>query len=296
MKLVKIISACRIDSRVHFRLADHDPAETFGLSTEIDMLKSSLADGVGRLAEIQQRLYANGRWAVLIVLQGMDASGKDGAIKHVMSGINPQGCEVHAFKAPSSEELAHNFLWRAGKHLPERGRIGIFNRSHYEEVLVVRIHPEMLERQKLPPAIVGKDIWKRRFKEINAFERHVAWNGTLILKFNLRISKEEQRKRFLARLEEPVKRWKFSMDDVTERRRWDDYMMAYRQSGYFPNSDKPQSSRGSRLRLRNWDNSVASQSEWNTTGVISSPHAANSSSIAFASFRSRVSKPSVNQP
>jgi len=161
------------------------------------------------------------------VLQGMDAAGKDGVIKHVMSGINPQGCEVHAFKAPSSEELEHDFLWRAGKFLPERGRIGIFNRSHYEEVLVVRVHPEMLERQELPPSLTGKDIWKNRFKEINAFERHVACNGTLILKFHLRLSKEEQRKRFLARLEEPVKRWKFSMADVTERRRWEEYMAAY---------------------------------------------------------------------
>ena len=218
MKLAKIVKACRIDKPGRFRLADHDPAETFGLSTEADNVKPILADGIRRLAEMQQRLYANGRWAVLIVLQGMDAAGKDGVIKHVMSGINPQGCEVHAFKAPSSEELQHDFLWRAGKYLPERGRIGIFNRSHYEEVLVVRVHPDMLERQKLPPSVTGKDIWKRRFKEINAFERHVAWNGTLIVKFHLRISKEEQRKRFLARLEEPVKRWKFSMGDVTDRR------------------------------------------------------------------------------
>jgi PPK2 family polyphosphate:nucleotide phosphotransferase len=146
-----------------------------------------------------------------------------------MSGINPQGCEVHAFKAPSTEELQHDFLWRAGKNLPERGRIGIFNRSHYEEVLVVRVHPEMLERQKLPSSLVKKDIWKRRFQQINAFERHVACNGTLILKFHLRISKKEQRERFLARLEEPVKRWKFSMSDVTERKRWDEYMTAYEE-------------------------------------------------------------------
>jgi PPK2 family polyphosphate:nucleotide phosphotransferase len=176
---------------------------------------------------MQQRLYADGRWAVLTVLQGMDAAGKDGVIKHVMSGINPQGCEVHAFKAPSTLELQHDFLWRAGKCLPERGRIGIFNRSHYEEVLIVRVQPQMLERQKLPPSLVNKDIWKRRFEEINAFERHVACNGTLILKFHLRISKEEQRHRFLARLEEPVKRWKFSMGDVTDRQRWDEYMAAY---------------------------------------------------------------------
>ena len=172
MKLAKIVKACRIDKPGRFRLADHDPAETFGLSTEADKVKPILADGIRQLAEMQQRLYANGRWAVLIVLKGMDAAGKDGVIKHVMSGINPQGCEVHAFKAPSSEELQHDFLWRAGKYLPECGRIGIFNRSHYEEVLVVRLHPDMLERQKLPPSVTGKDIWMRRFKEINAFERH----------------------------------------------------------------------------------------------------------------------------
>jgi PPK2 family polyphosphate:nucleotide phosphotransferase len=157
----------------------------------------------------------------------MDAAGKDGVIKHVMSGVNPQGCEVHSFKAPSTEELNHDFLWRAGKLLPERGRIGIFNRSHYEEVLVVRVHPHMLEREKLPPGIVSKGIWQHRFKEICAFERHIARSGTLILKFHLRISREEQRKRFLARLDEPAKRWKFSMNDVTERKRWNEYMAAY---------------------------------------------------------------------
>jgi PPK2 family polyphosphate:nucleotide phosphotransferase len=162
-----------------------------------------------------------------VVLQGMDAAGKDGVIKHVMSGVNPQGCEVHSFKAPSTEELNHDFLRRAGKLLPERGRIGIFNRSHYEEVLVVRVHPHMLEREKLPPGIVSKGIWQHRFKEICAFERHIARSGTLILKFHLRISREEQRKRFLARLDEPAKRWKFSMNDVTERKRWNEYMAAY---------------------------------------------------------------------
>jgi PPK2 family polyphosphate:nucleotide phosphotransferase len=227
MKLQKIVKACRIDKPGRFRLADHDPAETFGFSAASAEANRILAGGVRELAEMQQRLYADGRWAVLVVLQGMDAAGKDGVIKHVMSGINPQGCEVRPFKAPSSEELQHDFLWRAGRYLPERGRIGIFNRSHYEEVLIVRVQPQMLERQKLPPSLVDKDIWKRRFAEINAFERHVACNGTLILKFHLRISKEEQRRRFLARLEEPVKRWKFSMGDVTDRQRWDDYMAAY---------------------------------------------------------------------
>ena len=227
MKLAKILKACRVDKPEHFRLADYDPAETFGLSTNIEDVKPILADGVARLGEMQQRLYANGRWAVLVALQGMDAAGKDGVIKHVMSGINPQGCEVHAFKAPSAEELAHDFLWRTVRALPQRGHIGIFNRSHYEEVLVVRVHPEMLARQKLPPNVTDGRIWEQRFKDIRGFERHLARNGTRVLKFHLRISKEEQRKRFLARLNEPVKRWKFSMADVTERQRWDDYMAAY---------------------------------------------------------------------
>ena len=227
MKLAKIIEACRIDKPQHFRLADHDPAETFGLSTNIEDVKPMLAEGVARLTEMQQRLYADGRWAVLVVLQGMDAAGKDGVIKHVMSGVNPLGCSVQAFKSPSAEELAHDFLWRTVKALPERGRIGIFNRSHYEEVSVVRVHPEMLERQKLPVDIIRNNIWEHRFKAIRGFEQHTVRNGTVVLKFHLRISKEEQRKRFLARLEEPQKRWKFSMADVTERRRWDDYMAAY---------------------------------------------------------------------
>ncbi len=227
MKFAKILKHCRIDKPQHFKLADHDPAERFGLSTDIEDVKPVLAAGVARLEEMQQRLYAHGQWAVLIVLQGMDTAGKDGVIKHVMSGINPQGCEVHSFKAPSAEELEHDFLWRTGKDVPARGRIGIFNRSHYEEVLVVRVHPEMLRRQNLPPSATGNNIWKRRFKEIRAFERRLAYNGTLVLKFHLRISKEEQRKRFLARLDEPFKRWKFSPNDVAERKRWDDYMVAY---------------------------------------------------------------------
>jgi PPK2 family polyphosphate:nucleotide phosphotransferase len=227
MKLDKIVKLCRIEKPGHFKLADHDPAERFGLSTDIKEVETILAAGVTKLGDMQQRLNANGQWAVLIVLQGMDAAGKDGVIKHVMSGINPQGCEVHAYKAPSAEELAHDFLWRTGKDVPERGRIGIFNRSHYEEVLVVRVHPEMLQRQKLPPSAAGKDIWKQRFKDIRAFERHLTRNGTLVLKFYLRISKEEQRKRFLARLDEPFKRWKFSMNDIAERGRWDEYTAAY---------------------------------------------------------------------
>ncbi|MGC2590564.1 MAG: polyphosphate kinase 2 family protein [Xanthobacteraceae bacterium] len=223
----KIVKQCRIDNPKHFKLDDHDPAETFGLSTNIGDVEAILAQGIARIIDLQQRLYAHGEWAVLLVFQGMDAAGKDGVVKHVMSGINPQGCEVHAFKAPSSEELEHDFLWRTGKDVPARGRIGIFNRSHYEEVLVVRVHPEMLKQQNLPPIATGKDIWKHRFKEIRAFERHLTRNGTLVLKFHLRISKEEQRKRFLARLDEPFKRWKFSMNDLAERKRWDDYMAAY---------------------------------------------------------------------
>ncbi|HUZ31206.1 MAG TPA: polyphosphate kinase 2 family protein [Xanthobacteraceae bacterium] len=227
MKLAKAAKACRIDKPEHFRLADHDPSERFGLSTDMDDVKSILADAIARLETLQQALYADGRWAVLIVLQGMDAAGKDGVIKHVMSGVNPQGCAVHAFKAPSAEERDHDFLWRIAKALPARGQIGIFNRSHYEEVLVVRVHPQLLKGEKLPPEDTGKTIWKHRFKDIRAFEQRLARNGTLILKFHLRLSKEEQRQRFLARLDEPTKRWKFSMNDVAERKRWDQYMAAY---------------------------------------------------------------------
>jgi PPK2 family polyphosphate:nucleotide phosphotransferase len=227
MKLAKIIKQCRIDKPDEFKLADYDPAECFGLSTDITDVRTILADGVARLSDMQERLYAHGRWGVLIVLQGMDAAGKDGVIKHVMTGINPQGCLVHAFKAPSAEELAHDFLWRISRSLPERGHIGIFNRSHYEEVLAVRVHPELLERQNLPPSVTKKNIWKHRFQDIRKFERHLTRNGTLVLKFHLRISKEEQRKRFLARLDTPSKRWKFSVSDAAERQRWDDYMVAY---------------------------------------------------------------------
>jgi len=229
MKLAKIIKHCRIDKPDKFKLADFDPAESFGLSTDIERVRAILTDGVARLENMQERLYAHGRWAVLIVLQGMDAAGKDGVIKHVMSGINPQGCVVHGFKAPGTEELAPNFLWRVDKYLPERGRIGIFNRSHYEEVLAVRVHPDLLQRQKLPPNATKKNIWKHRFQDIRAFERHLTRNGTLVLKFHLRISKKEQRKRFLARLKVPSKRWKFSANDIAERAYWDDYMAAFEE-------------------------------------------------------------------
>jgi PPK2 family polyphosphate:nucleotide phosphotransferase len=227
MKLAKIVKHCRVGKPARFRLADYDPAETFGLAIDKDDIRAMLSDSMTRLADLQGRLYAQDRWAVLVVLQGMDAAGKDGVIKHVMSGINPQGCEVHAFKAPSDEELQHDFLWRAATALPRRGQIGIFNRSYYEEVLVVRVHPHLLAQEKLPPDLIGKDIWGQRFKAIRAFEHHLVRNGTLVLKFHLRISKEEQRQRFLARISEPAKRWKFSMNDIRERGYWGSYMASY---------------------------------------------------------------------
>ena len=221
----KLVKRLRIDDPDRFRLAAFDPADTGGLDK--DDAQALLADDVKRLAELQQRLYADGRWALLIVLQGMDAAGKDGVIDHVMTSLNPQGCSVHAFKAPSEEELSHDFLWRAAVRVPERRRIGIFNRSHYEETLVVRVHPELLERQKLPPRLVGKNIWKERFQDIRKFERHLARSGVAVLKFFLHVSREEQRRRLLERLEQPAKRWKFSMTDIAERKLWDKYMAAY---------------------------------------------------------------------
>jgi PPK2 family polyphosphate:nucleotide phosphotransferase len=227
MKIEKIIRHCRIDKPQHFRLAQHDPAERFGLSTDAEDVKAGLAEGIARLEKLQQDLYADGRWAVLMVLQGMDAAGKDGVIKHVMSGINPEGCEVHSFKAPTEEERAHDFLWRIAKALPERGHIGIFNRSHYEEVLVVRVHQQLLERQHMPPAAIHGELWKRRYREINDWERYLVDNGFRIVKLLLNISREEQRKRFLARIEVPEKNWKFSSADITERACWDDYQRAF---------------------------------------------------------------------
>jgi PPK2 family polyphosphate:nucleotide phosphotransferase len=227
MKLSKIAQGFRVDKPEKFRLADVDPADCCGLDIDKDEAKDMLADGIKRLAKMQERLYAQDRWSVLIILQAMDAAGKDGVIKHVMSGINPQGCEVFSFKAPTAQELDHDFMWRTTQCLPERGRIGIFNRSYYEEVLAVRAHPDILARQKLPAALVTKKIWEERFEDIRAFERYLARNGTLILKFFLHISREEQRKRFLDRLDDPDKRWKFSMGDIAERKRWDDYMKFY---------------------------------------------------------------------
>jgi PPK2 family polyphosphate:nucleotide phosphotransferase len=229
MKRAKILKRFRIEKPDKFRLDDIDPKDTCGLDFSKDDAKAMLQETSKELAEHQDKLYAQDRWAVLVIFQAMDAAGKDGVVKHVMSGINPQGCEVHSFKAPTAQELDHDFLWRTTQRLPERGRIGIFNRSYYEEVLVVRVHPEILERQKLPKEVDRKTIWQDRFKSIRAFERHLARNGTKVLKFHLRISKEEQRQRFLDRLDEPGKRWKFSMGDVAERKHWDAYMEAYEE-------------------------------------------------------------------
>ena len=238
MKLAKLIKPFRVEKPDKFRLADHDPSDTCGLDIEKDEAKTMLAESIKRLADLQELLYAQDRWAVLAVFQAMDAAGKDGAVKHVMSGVNPQGCQVHAFKAPSAEELDHDFLWRCAMRLPERGRIGIFNRSYYEEVLVVRVHPEILARQKLPDRLAGKDIWKHRFRSIRGFERHIADNGTRTAKFFLNVSHEEQRRRFLERIDEPGKRWKFSMDDVAERKLWDKYMEAYEDAIRNTSSDE----------------------------------------------------------
>ena len=222
-----ILRKFRVVSPKTFRLRDYDPADTCGLDIEKDEAKEMLAAGRKRMADLQERLYAEDRWALLAILQAMDAAGKDGVIEHVMSGVNPLGCEVHSFKAPSAQELDHDFMWRTSKVLPPRGRIGIFNRSYYEEVLVVRVHPELLQREKLPPKLIGKDIWRQRFEDIRGFERYIARNGIVPLKFFLHVSKEEQRRRFLARINEPAKRWKFSLGDVEERKLWDRYMAAY---------------------------------------------------------------------
>jgi PPK2 family polyphosphate:nucleotide phosphotransferase len=211
-----------------FRLKDIDPDDTLDLTAEDKpRAKEALAMGVSLLAEFQDMLYAQDRWALLLIFQAMDAAGKDSAIKHVMSGVNPQGCEVHSFKAPSDEDLDHDFMWRCVRRLPERGRIGIFNRSYYEETLVVRVHREFLEKQKLPPELVTKDIWEERFQDIRHIERYLTRNGVVIRKFFLHVSKKEQKKRFLERIEEPEKHWKFSAVDIKERQYWDDYMKAY---------------------------------------------------------------------
>jgi PPK2 family polyphosphate:nucleotide phosphotransferase len=211
-----------------FRLKDFDPGDTGGLeSADKPKAQEGLRAGVEALASHQDRLYAQDKWAVLLIFQAMDAAGKDGAIKHVMSGINPQGCQVFSFKAPSSEELDHDFLWRCQKCLPERGRIGIFNRSYYEETLVVRVHQEILAKQRIPEKLVTKRIWKERFEDIRNFESYLSRNGVLVRKFFLHVSKKEQKKRFLERIDDPAKNWKFSATDVAERKHWKEYMAAY---------------------------------------------------------------------
>ena len=216
----------RVTKGSTFRLRDHDPGDTGDLKSKREG-RERLEAGRERLRELQNVLYAHDRHALLLIFQAMDAAGKDSAIKHVMSGLNPQGCQVFAFKAPSHEELDHDFLWRTTRCLPERGRIGVFNRSYYEEVLIVRVHPQILRTQKLPEKSMTDDLWKQRFESINDHERHLTRNGTVVRKFFLNVSKEEQRGRFLARLDEPEKHWKFALGDVEERQHWDRYMEAY---------------------------------------------------------------------
>jgi len=218
----------RVSDGKKFRLKNFDPRDTAGLTSEAKpRAKEALQMGISLLAELQDMLYAQDRWALLLIFQAMDAAGKDGAIKHVMSGVNPQGCEVYAFKTPSANELDHDFLWRTHLRIPERGRIGIFNRSYYEEVLVVRVHPELLAQQKLPPHLLTKDIWEERFEDIRSFERYLSRNGIMIRKFFLHVSEEEQKQRFMDRLNDPEKHWKFSAADARERGFWKDYMNAY---------------------------------------------------------------------
>ncbi len=212
----------------HFKLKNVDPDDNGEIDSR-EMAERWLAYGLERLTELQDKLYARSTWSVLLVFQAMDAAGKDSTIKHVMSGVNPQGCQVYSFKAPSDEELRHDFLWRCAKCLPERGRIGIFNRSYYEEVLVVRVHDNLLQHQNLPPSLVTDDIWKERYEDIRGFERHLHRSGTLVLKFFLHVSKKEQRKRFLERLDKPEKNWKFSSRDLAERKLWKDYHSAYEE-------------------------------------------------------------------
>jgi PPK2 family polyphosphate:nucleotide phosphotransferase len=228
LKTDKLAKAYRVDSGKHFQLKHFDPADT-GRWHSKEHAELALQQGIARTAELQDKLYAQNRWAVLLIFQAMDAAGKDGVIKHVMSGVNPQGCQVYSFKAPSDRELQHDFLWRTTRVLPERGHIGIFNRSYYEEVLIVRVHPEILQGQKTPSSLISKHVWEERFEDIRSFEKHMWRNGTVIRKFFLNVSKKEQKQRFLARLEEPEKNWKFSAADIRERQCWNDYQEAYEE-------------------------------------------------------------------
>ena len=224
----KLSKPYRIDHGKNFRLKDFDPASTSHVHSK-EHAKELLEKGIAEMSEFQDKLYAQDRWAVLLIFQAMDAAGKDGAIKHVMSGVNPQGCQVFSFKTPSSEDLNHDFLWRTTKCLPERGHIGIFNRSYYEEVLVVRVHPEILKNERLPDELVTKKIWEERFEDITCFENYLSHNGVVVRKFFLNVSRAEQKRRFLERLQTPEKNWKFSAGDVRERACWDDYMTAYEE-------------------------------------------------------------------
>ncbi|MFZ1068157.1 MAG: polyphosphate kinase 2 family protein [Pseudolabrys sp.] len=229
-RIEKYVSPFRITKGKDFRLKDFDPGDTCGLKMEKGEASELLERGTVWLAEKQDMLYAQDRWSLLLVFQAMDAAGKDGTIKHVMSGVNPQGCQVCSFKQPSREDLDHDFLWRYAKSLPERGRIGIFNRSYYEEVLVVRVHEEILNGQKLPPPLVGKRIWDERLADIANFEDYLTRQGTIILKFFLNVSRKEQKNRFMERLDKPEKHWKFSASDVSERKFWPEYMHAFEET------------------------------------------------------------------
>ena len=232
IKIVRRIARpFRVTKGKDFRLKDVDPDDTLDFTKEEHKpaAKEALALGVAALADLQDKLYAQDQWAVLLIFQAMDAAGKDGAIKHVMSGLNPQGCQVYSFKSPSAEDLDHDYLWRCMKCLPNRGHIGIFNRSYYEEVLVVRVHPEFLAKQKLPPKLVGKNIWDERFEDIRNFEQYLTRNGVVVRKFFLHVSKKEQKRRFLERIDDPLKNWKFSSNDANERDFWNDYMEAYEE-------------------------------------------------------------------
>jgi len=227
-RIGKLVDPCRVTRGKKFRLKDFDPGDTGGLaSDQKPMARELLEKGIQSLAEEQDKLYAQGRHSLLLLFQAMDAAGKDSTIRHVMSGVNPQGCQVYSFKQPSVEELDHDYLWRCQKCLPERGRIGIFNRSYYEEVLVVRVHPGLLRGQRVPPDLMTREIWKERLDDIAGFERYLARQGTTVLKFFLHVSRKEQKRRFLQRLEQPAKNWKFSPADIGEREYWDDYMAAY---------------------------------------------------------------------
>jgi PPK2 family polyphosphate:nucleotide phosphotransferase len=229
-RIEKYVGPFRITKGKGFRLKDFDPGDTCGLKMDKGEAADLLQRGTVWLAEEQEMLYAQDRWSLLLVFQAMDAAGKDGTIKHVMSGVNPQGCQVFSFKQPSREDLDHDFMWRYAKCLPERGRIGIFNRSYYEEVLVVRVHEEILKRQKLPPPLVGKRIWDERLADIAHFEDYLTRQGTIVLKFFLNVSRKEQKKRFMERLDKPTKHWKFSASDVHERKYWGDYMHSFEEA------------------------------------------------------------------